>query len=96
MTMLMATTPGADDTPYPHSYERPPLSEGASWGHAPAHHAGGYVHPGRAVLMLPGRPWPDSPERCTNDDPLANEWYGSHTEGEATVLACRRCGLDVT
>ncbi|NYH77161.1 hypothetical protein FHR84_000475 [Actinopolyspora biskrensis] len=92
--MLSSIPPGAHGDPYTHYYERPPLPDNAHWGHAPSHHAGEYVYPGRAVLMLPGRPWAESPERCTNADPLANDWYGY--DGEATILVCRRCGLDVT
>lgn len=48
--MLMPTpVPGPCDDPYTHPYERPRLPDGASWGHAPAHHAEDYVYPGRAV-----------------------------------------------
>jgi hypothetical protein len=83
----------AHDDPFTDRYERPELPAGcaARWGHEPAHHGGEYVYPGRAVLVLPGHEWPDSPERCTNADPLANDW---HFDGR--ILTCRRCGLDVT
>ncbi len=93
--MLMSTpVPGPCDDPYTHPYERPAVPEGASWGHAPAHHAGEYVYPGRAVLILPGHQWPAVPEQCRpNTD---TDWYGQDPDGDASVLVCRLCGLDVS
>lgn len=90
---VATVAPGPCDQRPSVPYEPPELPVGARWGRAPAHHNREYVYPGRAVLVLPGQLWPEVPERCSNRNPFANDWYGP---GEGTVLVCRRCGLDVT
>ncbi len=96
MLLLISLLSSPVDDAYTLPYERPALPAGASWGHAPAHHAGEYVYPGRAVLRIPGHQWLEVPERCSNTDPCANDWYGQDAAGWPTVLVCRLCGLDVT
>lgn len=72
-------------------YVKPTLPDGWSWGHEPELHAGRYVYPGRAVVVIPGREWATTPEDCQRPWGSPGEWLG-----EGAVLVCPRCGIDCT
>lgn len=72
-------------------YEAPALDDQpAEWGERPTSHGGGYVYPGRAVLILAGRTWEYRPEDCPRMEETG-EWVL-----EGRVLVCPACGLDCT
>jgi hypothetical protein len=50
-------------------------------GHFPDH--------GRAVVAVPGRQWPHTPETCLTEN-YKTEWLDPET------LVCQGCGLDVS
>lgn len=51
-----------------------------------------YIYPGRRVVIIPGRLWPDVPEECeVADDPGEVEWLAG-----GRLLVCLGCGLDCT
>lgn len=65
-----------------------------------------YVHPGRAVIEVPNRPWPvERPEDC-DDQTSTGLWFDAtgapqpdpadRSAPEGVALLCRRCGLDCT
>lgn len=65
-----------------------------------------YVHPGRAVIEVPNRPWPiERPEDC-DDQTSTGLWFDAtgapqpdpadRSAPEGIALLCRRCGLDCT
>ncbi|MEU5959249.1 hypothetical protein [Streptomyces sp. NPDC047525] len=68
---------------------------GCTWNHSipTASHGGGYVAPGRYVLVVPGRTWSALPAECPVSELAPGEWIG---QGEAAVLVCTGCGLNVT
>jgi len=81
-------------------YEPPDLTGTAiTWGDEPRYHGSEYreyVYPGRRVASIPGRAWPNTPERCE----IADEFQPGHRETEwlagGNLLVCIGCGLDVT
>lgn len=68
------------------------LPPGYAWGEQPQVHGVGVdrqlVAKGRAVLLIPGRVWPQTPATCTA---RVSEWVLSDQ-----VLVCLGCGLDGT
>lgn len=70
----------------------PDLSEvGGHWDpRDPEHHHEEYIAPGRLVAILPGRPWPNTPEEC-QAGMFDTEWIL-----DGRVLLCLGCGIDGT
>jgi hypothetical protein len=91
LPMIVPPDLAAGDDVYRRPFARPDLPDGARWGRQPRHHNGGYVYPGRAVLVLAGHQWPHQPETCPVSDLALGEW---HLDGQ--VLTCTGCGLDCT
>jgi hypothetical protein len=83
-------------------YQAPELDGLATWGQMADNHGGGFVYPGRAVLVLPDRTWESTPEDCPRGAALEE---GNHAYIwvmpcewvlDGRVLVCPVCGVDCT